>query len=168
VYETKSEVEALRRLLDRSSADAGMHLRSIFKSEHRLTARQVLGYLQGVKQVAAATVNSKGEPRVTPIDCVFYHGRFYLSTEAKSLRARHLARRPRISLTFFEGADPVIIVHGRTSFVRKGHPDFSSLDSEWVKAYSTSTTSLSDSVLFIRVEPEIMFAYAFHPERFSG
>jgi hypothetical protein len=102
---------------------------------------------------------------VAPIDCIFYHGRFYLSTESKSLRARHLAKKPGISLTYFEGADPVIIVHGEALFVRRGEPAFSQLDSEWVKAYGSSTAALSDKVLFIKVEPKIMHAFAFHPER---
>ncbi|MCL5067069.1 MAG: pyridoxamine 5'-phosphate oxidase family protein [Thaumarchaeota archaeon] len=167
VYETDSEIEELQRLLDQSYENAGAHGRSIFKPEHRLSARQLLHYLQDVKQVAAATVNLKGEPRVAPIDSIFYHGRFYLSTEKKSLRARHVAKRPGISLTLFDNADPVIIVHGKAAFVHSDHPDFAKLDSEWVKTYGTSTTELSKTVLFIKVEPEIMLAYAFHPERFQ-
>ena len=167
MHETKSEIVGLQRLLDRSADQAGAHIRSIFKPEHRLSARQVARFFQGVKQVAAATVSSKGKPRVAPIDAVFYHGRFYLSTEKNSLRARHLSTKPEVSLTFFEGADPVVIVHGRASLIRRGSPIFRKLDSHWMKAYGTSTTTLSKDVLFVRVDPEIMFAYAFHTERFS-
>ncbi len=170
MYETKSELNELQNTLDRSADKAGLHIRSLFKPEHRLSAlsaQQVVRFFQGVKEVAAATVNSRREPRVAPIDAVFYHGRFHLSTERNSLRARHITTNPGVSLTYFEGADPVIIVHGRGSFVRRNHSDFNKLDSEWVKAYGTSTTALSRGVLFVRVEPETMFAYAFHPKRFS-
>lgn len=114
-----------------------------------------------------ATVSSRGEPRVAPIDAVFYHGDFCLSTDSRSLRARHLRRRPALSLTYFESADPAIIVHGRARFIERKEEDFDSLDLEWRKAYGKSITELSDSVVFIRVKPEIMLAYSFQPQKYS-
>jgi uncharacterized pyridoxamine 5'-phosphate oxidase family protein len=167
VYETEAEVAELQSLLERSMERAGAHLGSIFGQEHRLSARQVCLYLQGVRQVAAATVTSAGEPRVAPIDAVFFHGRFCLSTDERSLRARHLTKRPALSLTYFEGADPVVIVHGTATFVRKGDAHFAALDSEWVKAYGKSILELSETVEFIRVQPAMVFAFSFHPERFK-
>jgi hypothetical protein len=166
MYESDKEIAALQDLLDHSTSRTGAHLRSIFGESHWLSARKVCAYLQGVKQVAAATVTSKGEPRVAPIDAVFFRGRFHLSTDARSLRARHLAQRPSVSVTYFESADPVIIVHGNAAFITSRDADFAPLDSEWVKAYGKSILELSDSVRFIRVEPQIMLAYSFHPERF--
>ncbi len=166
VYETDAEMIALQSLLDTSARSAGAHLRSIFGREHLLSARQVCTHLQGVKQVAAATVNSKGEPRVAPIDAVFFHGRFNLSTDLKSLRARHLLKRPSVSVTYFEEADPVVLVHGKAVFLRGEEPDFALLDSEWKRSYGRSVTELSDTVTFIRVEPSIMLAYSFRPQRF--
>ena len=166
MYESETEVLALQGLLDRSMGNAGPHVRSIFGREHWLSARQVCLYLQGVKQVAAATVTSKGEPRVAPMDAAFFHGRFYLSTDVKSLRARHLAKRPAVSVTYFEGADLVIIAHGRAVFVKEGEPEFPALDGEWVKAYGKSVPEVSTTVRFIRVDPSVMLAYAFNPERF--
>ncbi len=168
MFESEAELSQLQGLLDRSMKDSGAHLRSIFKREHWLSARQVSLYLQGVVQVAAATVNSRGEPRVAPIDAAFYHGRFHLSTDIGSLRARHLSKRPALSLTYFEGADPVILVHGRAVFIPKDKPEFAALDSIWVKQYGKSILELSGSVLFIRVDPVKMLAYSFHPERFLG
>lgn len=156
----------LQELLTRSMDNAGAHVRSIFTREHWLSARQVCRYLQGVRQVAAATVNSRGEPRVAPIDAVFYHGKFCLSTDSRSLRARHLSKRPAVSVTYFEAADPAIIVHGRAGFIRREDENFGPLDSEWMKAYGRSTTSLSESVEFIRVKPQIMLACSFQPQRY--
>lgn len=72
-----------------------------------------------------------------------------------------------MSVTYFESADPVIIVHGKAAFIQKNDVDFQSLDSEWVKAYGKSTLEISPTVEFIRVEPKIMLAYALHPERFQ-
>jgi hypothetical protein len=113
-------------------------------------------------------VSSKGEPRVAPIDAVLFHGRFYLSTDLKSLRARHLAKRPAMSLTYFESADPVIMAHGMAVFIQKTSPEFLALDSEWVKAYGKSISELSPTVEFIRVDAVKMFAYALHPDQFRG
>lgn len=166
MFESDSELEELQEILDSSMAGSGAHLRSIFKSEHRLTARQVSHHLQGVVQVAAATVNSRGEPLVAPIDAALYRGKFHLSTDVDSVRASHLRRQPAMSLTYFRGADPVIIVHGRAVLVQKDRPEFSALDSIWAKEYGKSILELSDTVFFIRVDPEKMFAFAFHPERF--
>ena len=168
MHESEAEILELQGLLDRSMSNAGPHLRSIFSRNHWLSARQVCLYLQGVKQVAAATVTSKGEPRVAPIDAVFFHGKFYLSTDSRSLRARHLAKRSAVSVTYFESADPVIIVHGRATFMQESRPEFLILDSEWVKAYGKSILELSQTVGFIRVDPTTMLAYALHPERFRG
>jgi Pyridoxamine 5'-phosphate oxidase len=166
VFESNQEIAALQNLLDKSMDNAGGHIGTIFDQGHRLSARQVCVYLQGVKQVAAATVSSRGEPRNAPIDAVFFHGKFHLSTDAKSLRARHLAKRPAISLTYFESADPVIIVHGSAEFVRRDSPDFGTLDSQWQKTYGRGVTELSEGVMFIRVEPRIMLAYSHNPQRF--
>jgi hypothetical protein len=54
------------------------------KPERRLNARQVVRYLQGIKHVAFATVNERGEPRVAPLDGVFIHGRFTVSAGGQS------------------------------------------------------------------------------------
>jgi hypothetical protein len=163
VYENDAEVSELQGLLDRSMENAGAHMRSIFGRECNLSARQLCDHLQGVKQVAAATTTARGEPRVAPIDAVFFKGRFYLSTNAGSARAGHLVRRPAISVTYFRGADPVMIVHGKASFITRDDPGFEALDAEWVKAYGKSITEISDGVRFIRVEPTKMFAYSLHP-----
>jgi len=168
MHETKEELDRLQQLLDRSMEGASAYTRSIFKDEHRLSARQLSTYYQGVKQAAVATINSKGEPRVSPLDSVFVHGKFSLSTDLNSLRARHLKKRSQLSLTHFASADPVIIAHGSAHFISQDHADFSNLDSEWVKEYGYSILNLSDSVTFIRLDARIMLAYAFHPEFFPG
>jgi hypothetical protein len=167
MYESANELNELQRMLDASASTEGAHMRSIFKPEHRLSASQVSSCLQGVIQVAVATVSSKGEPSVAPVDAVFYRAKFVLSTDKKSLRARHLARNPALSVTYFEGADPVVIAHGRARFIGPDDPEFADLDKEWVKAYGSSILGLSNSVVFVRLEPRLMFAFAFHPERFK-
>jgi hypothetical protein len=75
MYESEEDVRRLQELLDRTLARANPHLASIVTPERRLTARQVVRYLQGTKHVAFATVNERGEPRVSPLDGVFVRGR---------------------------------------------------------------------------------------------
>jgi len=168
MYETDEEIARLQRLLNDSMSKAGSHVRSIFSPDHWLSARQVCGFMQGVKQVSVATVNSKEEPRVAPVDSVLFHGKFFISTDMRSFRARHLQKNPHMSLTYFESADPVIIASGKADFVNKDDPDFASLDSEWVKTYGQSILKLSDMVVFIRLNALTMLAYSLHPERFPS
>jgi hypothetical protein len=51
VYESDEDVEKLQALLDRSDERAGAHLRSIFRPERWLTARQVVAFFDGTRQV---------------------------------------------------------------------------------------------------------------------
>jgi hypothetical protein len=168
MYETDEEIGRLQLLLDGSMSKAGSHVRSIFGRDHWLSAHQVCEIVQGVKQVAVATANSKGEPRVAPVDSVLFHGRFFISTDLRSFRARHLHKNPHMSLTYFQGADPVIIANGEANFINKDDPEFANLDSEWIKAYGQSVLKLSETVTFIRLDALTMFAYALHPERLSA
>lgn len=112
-------------------------------------------------------MNSSGEPRVAPVDSVFFHGRFYISTGMRSFRVRRLPLRLVLSLTYFEGADPVILVHGGAIFVEKNHPNFGALASEWGE-YGEIMPEPSKSVVFIRADPKTMLDYASYPERFPN
>lgn len=103
MHETDGEVRALQALLDRSHAGMGPHMRSILTPERRLPARQVVGYLPGITHVALATVTATGEPRVVPLDALFIRGRFHVGTGGTAVRARHLRRRPQVSVTHFAG-----------------------------------------------------------------
>ena len=78
--ETAEEVQWLQALMDATHARANAHMAAIVKPERRLSAAQVVAYLQGLKHVAFGTVNARGEPRVSPLDGHFVHGRFTLST----------------------------------------------------------------------------------------
>jgi len=65
MYETEDDLVRLQELLDRTFARANPHLTSIVSPERRLSAMQIVRYLQGKKHVAFATVNERGEPRST-------------------------------------------------------------------------------------------------------
>ena len=129
--ETLTELAALQDLIDRSFAGSGSHLQAIVRPGRRLTARQVTAYLQGVKHVAVATVTASGEPRVAPVDGVFWHGRLCFSTSASSVRARHLLARPTVGAAHVVGDDIGVWTFGRAEIVRPGHRDWEAFEARW-------------------------------------
>ena len=102
--ETSEDLQRLQTLLDRSIEGAGRFLRDSFRMPDRsLCAAQLVRFLQGIHNVALATVTRSGEPRVAPIGALFFRGRFHVPTVATAARTRHLLQRPAASLTLHEG-----------------------------------------------------------------
>jgi uncharacterized pyridoxamine 5'-phosphate oxidase family protein len=166
MHETPDDLRRLQGLLDRSRARMGAHMRSILTPERTLSAAQVAGYLRGIRHVALATVTARGDPRVAPLDGLFYRGRFHVGTSATAQRVRDLRRRPRVSLTHFVGDDVAVTVHGAATLLARAHPDVAALEPLYLDLYGQSPFDMAPEVLLVRVEPEAMYAYAPHPERF--
>lgn len=112
MHETDEELDALQALLDRSFATAGAHLRSIWDDGHRLTAPQLVAELPGVQILDLATVNARGEPRVAPVDGLFFHGHFWFGSSPDSFRVRHLRDRPACSAAHVRGESFALVAHG--------------------------------------------------------
>jgi hypothetical protein len=166
VEETAAELRKLQALIDRSFANAGPHLLAIMTPQRRLTAGQVVQYLQGIKHVSLGTVTARGEPRVAPLDAYFVHGRFVMSTGGRSMRLRHMRARPAVSLSHVVGDDVAVVVNGRAVVIERDDPEAADLDRVATGLYGSSPFSWGEGVVFIRVEPDAMFAFAFHAERF--
>ncbi|CCH28014.1 pyridoxamine 5'-phosphate oxidase family protein [Actinosynnema sp. NPDC047251] len=95
MHETAEDLKWLQRLLDDSYAVAGRHLRSVVTPERRLGAAGVVAELGAMRVMALATTTAAGEPRVGPVDGLFFRGRLHFGSGADSLRFRHIrARRP--------------------------------------------------------------------------
>ena len=162
MHESPEQIDELQALLDRTFARMNPHMARIVKPERRLSARQVVTYLQGIRHVAFATVTERGEPRVAPLDGLFVRGRFHVSTGGESARLSHLRRQPRCSLTHFAGDDVAVTVNGggRARARPPGGPGAragvcGSLPFDW-----------GEHVVVIRVEPTSMWSYAFRAEQF--
>lgn len=168
MYETEDDLRRLQQLLDRTLERANPHLTSIVTPERRLTAKQVVRYLQGTKHVAFATVNEKGEPRVAPLDGVFVRGRFTVGTGGRAARLRHLRANPACSAVHMDGDVVGITVHGRARILEQGDADVEELDRVWTEIYGSSPFSWSEGVVFMVIEPSSMWAYASHPASFPG
>lgn len=113
MLETPEETAELQRLLDRSAAGAGPHLREVITDERRLTAGQVCEKLTGMRLLTLATVTADGRPISGPIDGYFLHGSFWVSSSPDSARMRHLAARPAVTATYLPGEEISVTVHGR-------------------------------------------------------
>ncbi|MGH2500315.1 MAG: pyridoxamine 5'-phosphate oxidase family protein [Candidatus Limnocylindria bacterium] len=168
MQETAADLSDLQALIDRSMGGIRSHqMRDIFAAERALSARQICAYLQGVKHVACATVTAGGEPRVRPLDGLFYRGRFHVGTAGSALTIRHLRRRPAISLTHFAGDDVGVIVHGVATIMSSRHEDVGPIHQLATAVYESDPFGWGDDVVFVRVEPSAMYTYAKHPERFA-
>jgi hypothetical protein len=166
VFETDAEIEELDALFDRTLARANAHLLSIVKPERRLNARQVVRYLQGTKHVAFGTVNERGEPRVAPLDGVFIHGRFTVSTGGRAARLRHLRAKPACSAAHVDGDTIGIVVNGHATIFAQGDDGVEEIEPVWRGIYESSPFEWGEGVVLMRIEPTSMWAYAFHPESF--
>jgi uncharacterized pyridoxamine 5'-phosphate oxidase family protein len=163
VRENAEEIAGLQAILDASRARAGPHLRSIFRDEHRFTAEQLVAHFTGRRQIAVATVSAAGEPRVAPVDALLVHGRFHFGTHRSAARVRHLRARPAVSLAYFERDELAIVVHGTAELLEFGHPDFRTIDEEFLDVYGGTPSTEQEGSVYARVEPTTMFTYARDP-----
>jgi hypothetical protein len=126
----------------------------------------VAAYLQRTRHVAFGTVNARGTPRVAPLDGVFVHGRFTLSSSERSARVRNLRRNPACSGVHMVGDDVAVVVNGTAEFLAPGAPDHDEVHAIWSELYDSDPYSWGDAVVLWRLEPVSMWAYAPRPAEF--
>jgi hypothetical protein len=162
VHETPDDLAALQRLLDDSHAGAGRHLRSIGDDAHRVTAADLAAILTGVNILDVATVTTAGEPRVAPVDGVFYRGRWYFGSAPDSARFRHLRRRPAVSACHTRGEALAVIVHGRARMIGLDDPGqegfAEALFAVYVPRYGAEWPEFARGHPYAVIVPERMFA----------
>ena len=167
--ETTAELNRLQALLDDSIQRASRFLRDSFQiPEHSLSATQLASHLQGSLTVALGTVTARGEPRVAPINCFLLHGAFYVPTVAQATRARHLARRPGASLTYFEGRNLAVIAHGHATIIGAEDPDFVQLDATQVELGNQSVNEWKGDGVYLELQPASLYTFALHPARYPA
>lgn len=162
-----TELEALQALLDRSAANAGSALRSVFGiPERTLSAAQLVRYLDEDRLFALATVTAQGEPRVAPVMAIFYRATLHVPTMTTSARVRHILKHPAVSLTHWSD-DLAVIIHGRAAVLRADHPDFAApnefIDSGWWDRWRAEGVAA-----WLRIEASAVFTRASDPKRLRG
>jgi hypothetical protein len=166
MLETPAEIVELQRLFDATLRRVNDHMLSIVTPERRLSARQVIAYLQGTKHVAFASVTPKGEPRVAPLDALFIHGHFVMGTGGSAARLRNLRANPACSAVHMDGERVAVVVNGTVEWIGRDHPAHDELIEVWLRIYGSDPYSLGPGVTFFRVVPASMWAFATHPEEF--
>lgn len=142
MQETPADLAQLDALLSHGIATAGPFLRSSFQMPQcSMSAAQVVAVLQRVVVVSFATVTAGGEPRIAPIGALFWRGRFYIPTTMEAARTRHVRKRPAVSLTWYDGTDRAIIVHGVAEPLGVEHADFATLDGLYQQFTAESVTT---------------------------
>ncbi|WP_026257454.1 pyridoxamine 5'-phosphate oxidase family protein [Actinopolymorpha alba] len=166
MYETDTEFDDLQRLLDASLGRSTEHLRSIVKpGERTLSARQLAGVLTGMCTLSAATVTAKGEPRISGVDGHFLHGRWVFGTDGTAAKTRHLRARPAVSVAHIRGDDLGVFTHGTVEFLPQDHPDWPEIDAHLIRHYGNSPTTWGENIVYMRVVPHWMVAYAADPAK---
>lgn len=159
MLETPAELGDLQRLLDASHAGATGHLRSIVTQERRLTARDLVGLLTGMKVLTAATVTAHGEPRISALDGHFLHGTWTFSTATDSAKARQLAARPAVSVAHVDGEELAVFAHGRAEVLAPTEPLGAETFAHWTAHYGSSPLQWGDVTMY-RLRPHFVVGYA--------
>jgi pyridoxamine 5'-phosphate oxidase-like protein len=164
--ETDTDFQNLQTLLDHSIEQAGPFLRESFQMPtHSLSARQLTHLWQALQNIALATVTSKGEPRVTPIGALLFHGQWYIPTVAAALRTKHLLHHPVMSFTYYQGDDLAIIAHGSAHILRPDHPDFPAVEAFQQEQTGSSVLTWGEGVFF-QVTPRALYTFVRYPDRY--
>jgi hypothetical protein len=168
VRETPQEIRDLQALMDATMAHVNPHFASIVTPRARLTAQQVVTHLQGTRIVAFATVNRKGEPRVSPLDSLFLHGRFTLSTGGGATRIGHLKANPACSAVYLEGDQVAVVVNGTVEWITRDHPDHDEIHGAWRAQYGSDPYEWGGAIAFFRINPTAMWTFAQKPKTFPN
>ena len=159
-HETPEDIAELQRLLDASHAAAGPHLREIFSDERRVAAADLPARLAGVQVLALATVTAKGEPRVAPVDGLFYRGRLWFGSSERSMRFRHIRARPSVSATITHGEEFALVVHGKAVEIDPRTADEGGFLEYLKEIYGGDDwEDWGGSSPYARIEPERMFTF---------
>jgi pyridoxamine 5'-phosphate oxidase-like protein len=164
--ETPEELAALQRLLDASIAGSGPHLTAIVSAPRRLTARQLVTALAGMKVLVVATVSAAGEPRTSCVDGHFLNGTWVFGTSARAVKARHLRARPGVSATHVDGERMAVFTHGTAEYITPADPGFGPYDEHYIAHYGSSPRDWGPTPVFVRIRPTWMVGYAMTASEF--
>ncbi len=159
MHETPEDIARLQALLDASHAGAGAHLRSIFADERRVAAAHLPARLTGVQVTHLATVTARGEPRVAPVDGLFFGGALHVGTAPGAMRARHLRARPQVSASIAHGEKFALVLHGRAVELDLDAPEHKGLRGYYIEVYGETWESFRQGNPYWRLEPQRLFTF---------
>lgn len=160
MLESPDEVAALQELMDRSYSGASPHLREIVSGPRRLDAAGVLSMTTGMKVLSLATVTARGEPRISAVDGHFLHGTWTFGTDGRSIKARHLAARPAVSLAHVDGERCGIFAHGYAHRLCSQDAGYAETIAHWQDHYGSDPTTWGEDIRMYRAELTWLVGYA--------
>ncbi|MCE3553294.1 pyridoxamine 5'-phosphate oxidase family protein [Pseudonocardia sp. RS11V-5] len=172
MFETSDEISRLQELLDSSLNRSTGHLRAIIApGERTLTAEQLVRVATGMCTLALATVTRGGEPRISGVDGHLLHGRWVVGTDPSAAKARHLRARPGVSVAYMRGEEVGVFTHGHAVPLnpQEGPEDPAWPETlEYLKGHYGADAFVWTDVIFYRIEPTWMVAYAPDPVSVAG
>lgn len=159
MLETADDIAQLQQLLDESHAAGGQHLTEVIEERWRMSAAEVVERMVGMRLLALATSTADGRPLVGPVDGFFVRGRFHFGSSPTSLRARHIAVRPAVSLTHTPIEEIGVTVHGTASPIAPGDDGWSDLATVCTDKYGEGWEEWAADSAYWVVTPRRMFTF---------
>ena len=160
MYETEEDLRRLDMLLDASYARAGSHLRSIWGEETRMSAEAVSAELAGIEVLDLATVTRRGEPRVAPVDGLFFRGAFWFGSAESSARFRNIRANPAVSAAVTRGLETfLVLVHGRAVELDPRGPDAQGFADYPRELYPFDWDAAHPNAPYARIDAATMLAF---------
>jgi pyridoxamine 5'-phosphate oxidase-like protein len=160
MYETDDDLSALQELLDASYARAGAHLRSIWGEDSRLDARRLCEELVGVQVLDLGTVTPRGEPRVAPVDGLFFRGHLWFGSADTSARFRNIRANPAVSGAITRGLETfLVIVHGHAIETDPRGPDAGGFADCAREVYDFDWDAMHPTAPYARIDAQTLLAF---------
>ena len=160
MHESDAELSELQELLDASYARAGEHLRSIWGEDSRLDARGLCEELVGVQVLDLGTVTPRGEPRVAPVDGLFFRGHLWFGSAEDSARFRNIRANPAVSGAIHRGLETfLVIVHGRATETDPRGPDAGGFADYAREVYDFDWDAMHPTAPYARIDARTLLAF---------
>jgi|ERR671933_1827417 uncharacterized pyridoxamine 5'-phosphate oxidase family protein len=160
MHETEEDLGSLQQLLDRSYMRAGSHLRSIWGQDTRLNAEAVSAELAGIQVLDLATVTPRGEPRVAPVDGLFFRGHLWFGSAEDSARFRNIRANPAVSGAITRGLETfVVVVHGHAVETDPRGPDAGGFAAYPRELYDFDWDAMHPTAPYARIDAHTMLAF---------
>lgn len=167
MHERPEDRQRMVAVLNESYARAGSHLSGIHETRWRMSVDEIIALLQGMCLSILATASSDGRPFASPVDAYFVRGDFYFSSSRESLRARHIARQPCVSLVHAPRTEEAVTVHGRASEVDPLKAADGLVASAIASVYGEGWTEWGADNPMWRIDADRMFTFKLRQELLS-
>src|SRR5690625_7674926 len=99
-------------------------------------------------------------PRISAVDGHLLHGAWTFGTDGASIKARHLATRPAVSLAYVDGERCGIFSHGYAHQLRTTDARYAETIAHWAAHYGSDPTTWGADVRLDRRELTWLVGYA--------